>query len=198
MRQKSSLQVLGSITKQPFFTSKESRLKGISPSVLAYYVKTGDLERIARGVYRSACSPFPSIDRWTDLAEAAYLIPDSAICLLSALAIYGLTEEIPRQHWIAIRHGTSALRNRRVKIIRLRNMELGKITIRLGGMTVSIFDRERTVVDAFRLLSPEIAIKALKAGLTKRGKNKLNSKKLEEYAKKLRYNITPYLLSATL
>ena len=197
MRQKSSLQALSSIAKQPFFTSKESRLIGISPSVLAYYIKTGDLERIARGVYRSASSPFP-LDRWTDLAEAAYLIPDSAICLLSALAIYGFTEEIPRQHWIAIRHGTSALRNRRVKIIRLRNMELGKITIRLGGMTVSIFDRERTVVDAFRLLSPEIAIKALKAGLAKRGKNKLNSKKLEEYAKKLRYNITPYLLSATL
>lgn len=198
MRQKSSLQALSCIAKQPFFTSKESRLMGISPSVLAYYVKTGDLERIARGVYRSTSSPFPSIECWTDLAEAAYLIPNSAICLLSALAIYGLTEEIPRQHWIAIRHGTSTLRNRRVKIIRLRNMELGKITIRLGGITVSIFDRERTVVDAFRLLSLEIAIKALKAGLAKRGKNKLNSKKLEDYAKKLRYNITPYLLSATL
>ena len=117
-----------------------------------------------------------------DLAEAAYLIPDSAICLLSALAIYGLTEEIPRQHWIAIRHGTSAIRNHQIKIIRLRNMELGKIRIQLGGMTVSIFDRERTVVDAFRLLSPEIAIKALKAGLAKRGKDKLNSKKLKEYA----------------
>lgn len=41
-------------------------------------------------------------------------------------------------------------------------MELGKIEIELEGSVVSIFDRELTIIDAFRLLNREIAIKALK------------------------------------
>lgn len=55
------------------------------------------------------------------------------VCLASALAIYNLTEEIPRQHWIGIRHGTSAKSNSLVKIIRFRDFELGKTEIELDG-----------------------------------------------------------------
>ncbi len=62
---------------------------------------------------------------------------------------------------------------------------------------IPIFDRERTIVDAFRLLSREIAIKALKIALTKGGKNRIDLIKLQEYAKKLRCNIAPYLISLT-
>lgn len=65
-------------------------------------------------------------------------------------------------------------------------------------MTIPIFDRERTIVDSFRLLSRETAIKALKAAITQGGKNRLNLIKLEAYAKQLRFDITPYLLSVTL
>jgi predicted transcriptional regulator of viral defense system len=116
---------------------------------------------------------------------------------VSALAIYDLTEEIPRQHWIAIGHGTSARGGRQIKIVRFRNLKLGKTEIDLEGVTIPIFDRERTIVDAFRLLSRETAIKALKAAIAKGGKNRLDLVKLEAYAKKLRFDIIPYLLSVT-
>ncbi len=60
-----------------------------------------------------------------------------------------------------------------------------------------IFDQERTIVDAFRLLSRETAIKALKAATAKGGKNRIDLIKLQAYAKNLRCNVTPYLMSVT-
>ncbi len=76
-------------------------------------------------------------------------------------------------------------------------MNLGKTELKLEGILVPIFDRERTIIDAFRLLSPEIAIKALKIALSKGGKNRLDIRKLEEYSKQLRFKITPYLITLT-
>lgn len=140
-------------------------------------------------------NPF-SFGRWTDLIEAVYATRGT-ICLISALAIYDLTEELPRQHWIGIRHGTTAKGNHQIKIIRFRNMEIGRTEIKLEGVKVAIFDRERTLIDSFRLLSQETAIKALKIAIARGGKNRIDLKKLESYAKKLRFDITPYLLSAT-
>ena len=81
--------------------------------------------------------------------------------------------------------------------MRYRNMHLGKTEITLEGMKIPIFDRERTIVDAFRLLSRETAIKALKLAIAIDGKNRIDLIKLQEYAKKLRFDIAPYLMSLT-
>lgn len=76
-------------------------------------------------------------------------------------------------------------------------MDLGKSQIELEGTKVPIFGRERTLIDTFRLLSRETAIKALKTAIGVGGKNRLDLKKLETYARKLRFDISPYLLSVT-
>lgn len=78
----------------------------------------------------------------------------------------------------------------------MRNIDLGKTTIALGEYRVQIFDRERCIVDAFRYLSKEIAIKALQRYFQNKDA-KPDPKKLGAYAKKLRVNITPYILSCT-
>jgi predicted transcriptional regulator of viral defense system len=197
MRLKTCLQALDPLLNTPYFTSRGARAIGVSAAVLSHYVKTGQLKRISRGVFQGVHYQNPSSFRWNDLVQAVCSIPGGAVCLISALAVYDLTEEIPRQHWIAIRHGTSAKSNRQIKISRFRNLELGKTDIELEGVSIPIFDRERTIVDAFRLLSPEIAIKALQMALAKGKKNRLDLLKLEAYSKKLRFNITPYLLSVT-
>jgi predicted transcriptional regulator of viral defense system len=148
-------------------------------------------------VYQGADYQNPDSFRWDDLTQAVYSVPGGIVCLISALAIYDLTEEIPRQHWIAIRYGTSAASSRQTKIVRFRNLKLGKTEIELEGTPIPIFDRERTIIDAFRLLSRETAIKALRAAIAKGGKNRLDFVKLEAYAKALRFDIAPYLLSVT-
>jgi predicted transcriptional regulator of viral defense system len=198
MRPKTIFKALYPLLQKPSFTSKEARALGVSSAALAHYVKIGKLQRIGRGLYRNSDYENPPITTiWSDLAETAHSIPGGVACLISALALYDLTEEMPRQHWIAIRHGTSARSTRQIKIVRFRNLELGKTKIEIEGVSIPIFDRERTIVDAFRLLSRETAIKALKAAIAKGGKNRLDLIKLEAYAKKLRFDIAPYLLSVT-
>ncbi len=189
-------QLLKQLTDKPIFTSKEAKSLGIHPALLSYYVKKGVLKRLKRGVYQSSQGSSLHF-QWADLIEAVYGVNGGVVCLLSALAIYELTDEIPRQHWIGVRHGTDVRGRDDVKVVRFRNFELGKTSVELEGVAVPIFEQERTIVDAFRLLSREVAIKALKTALTLQGARKLNLIKLQDYAKKLRVNIDPYLISVT-
>jgi predicted transcriptional regulator of viral defense system len=197
MRSAAALLKLAPLLEKPYFTSKEARDIGVHPAVLSHYVKTGRLKRIRRGLYQRVNYQNPSTFRWEDLVEAVYSVRGGVACLISALAIYDLTEEIPRQHWIAIRHGTSVKTARGLKVVRYRDMQLGKTEVELEGTKIPIFDRERTIIDAFRLLSRETAIKALKVAVAKSGKNRIDLVKLQEYAKRLRFNISPYLMSVT-
>lgn len=197
MRPQACLQLLIPLLNQPSFTSKEAKILGVPASVLSHYVKAGKLKRIRRGIYQAIDYQNPEAFRWLDLIEAVHSINGGVICLISALAVYDLTEEIPRQHWIGIRHGTSARSSRQIKVVRFRDLDLGKIEIELEGARIPIFDRERTIVDAFRLLSRETAIKALKFAVAKGGKNRIDLIKLEAYAKKLQIDIAPYLMSIT-
>lgn len=198
MEKTSRLSAIHSLLTQPFFTSKDAKKFEVSPAHLAYYVKKGLLKRLSRGIYQSCdYQGSPENFRWEDLIETVYSVPGGVVCLISALAIYDITEEIPRQHWIAVPHSTSINRAGKVKIIRFRNMELGKTKVNLGGIQIPIFDRERTIIDSFRLLSRETAIKALKMALAKKGFKRLDLLKLQSYSKKLRFNIDPYLITVT-
>ena len=131
----------------------------------------------------------PSIEldidfKWEDLFITAKSVLNGVVCLISALDIYDMTDEIPRVHWIAIPHATTAPKRSKVKFLRTRDIELGRTEIKIGSEKISIFDPERTIVDAFRYLSIEVAIKALKAGLRSSSGNKLDIRKLQVYAKK--------------
>ncbi len=198
MRPKTALHQLKPLLKVPSFTASEAALLGVHPSSLAHYAKRGDLERIARGVYRSPTAPTIEDFRWEDLFIAIQSVKDGVICLISALSIYGLTEEMARSHWIAVAHSTRHRADSSVKVVRMRDIKLGRTEITIGGMRLPIFDRERTIIDAFRSLSRETAIKALKFALaTKKREEFIDLEKLRKYAKKLRFPIEPYILTAT-
>ena len=183
---------------QASFTAAEAKKLGMTSANLAYYIKKGHVKRLRRGIYQGASFRYPEEHfRWEDLIEAANSTPNGVVCLISALALYDITDQIPREHWIAVPHSASVKKRTLIRILRFRNMELGKTTFNLGGIKLPIFDLERTIIDSFRLLSIEIAIKALKMGLAKKGEGRLDLRKLQEYSKILRYNITPYLMTAT-
>lgn len=197
MRQPDNLIKLTPLLNKPCFTSKQARELGVPSSSLIYYVNNQCLKRIGRGVYQCVSYQNTKSFRWEDLLQSISSMNHGVVCLISALAIYDLTEEIPREHWIAIPHNTTSSVGGFVKIVRMRNINLGVTAIELDGVKIPIFDPERTIVDAFRLLSIEIAIKALKKGIVSGRKNKIDLKKIENYARILRVNITPYLLSIT-
>lgn len=180
----------------PLFTVEDASLQGIPRHALTYYVKTGVLERLYPGAYRSVDYE-PKVDfPWEHVAWTATSIPEGVICLISALCIYDLTDQIMREAWIAIPNRAYASKRPDTRIIRMRNIDLGKTEMLLGEFQVKIFDRERCVVDAFRYLSHEIAIKSLQRYLRSK-ECKPDLKKLQNYAKILRVKLTPYILAYT-
>jgi len=196
MRQLKYLNKLGPFINAPIFTSAEAKKQDVPGYALAYLVKRGTLEKIYPGAYRFSQYE-PEVEfQWENLALIALSIPSGVICLISALCYYDLTDQIMREVWIAVPHESYPPKRPNTRIIRMRNIKLGKIEISLGKYNVHIFDRERCVVDAFRYLSKEIAIKAIQKYFQST-KNKPDPKKLGAYAKALRVNITPYILSYT-
>lgn len=188
---------LKNLFERPVFNAAEAREAGIHPSRLSYYVKTNRIERIGHGVYRGVESYVNADFQWEELIVVAKSIPQGIVCLVSALVLYELTDEMPREHWIAVPHSTTAPKREHTRVIRMRDMETGKTIYKIGQETVAIFDRERTIIDAFRSLSKEIAIKALKAAVSGRASKKLDIKKLQQYARQFRLNLEPYILTVT-
>ena len=185
------------LLKKPLFHAEEARTLGVHPGLLSYYIKQGLIEKIGRGVYRNP-SVEPDIDfKWEDLFITVKSIPNGVVCLISALDIYDMTDEIPREHWITIPHATTAPKRSKTRFIRTRDIELGKTEIKIGSEKIPIFNPERTIIDSFRYLDIEVAIKALKAGLKGSSGKKLNLRKLQSYARKRKVNLTPYILTAT-
>jgi predicted transcriptional regulator of viral defense system len=189
--------ITSSTKKNKLFDTKLARKLNVSNSSLAYYAKQGDLERVGRGLYKIKNTSLISDFQWEDLVEASVKVKGGVVCLISALALYEITEEIPRAHWIAIPNTSRHRGDDSIRIFRYRNMKLGKTVYDFGDFKLPIFDRERTIIDAFRLLDKEVAIKALRMGLRKKGEARLDLEKLKEYAKILRVKIEPYILAET-
>ncbi len=196
MRKLKYMEQLEPFYQVPFFTIAEAAKQGVPRHALAYLQKKGVLERVYPGTYR-----FPEYEpevefQWENLGLMASSVPESVICLISALVFYDLTDQVMREIWLAVPHKSHPPKRPNTRIVRMRNTDLGKTTIALGEYRVQIFDRERCIVDAFRYLSKEIAIKALQRYFQSKAA-KPDPKKLGAYAKKLRVNITSYILSLT-
>ena len=181
----------------PVFTVAEARAAGIPSRMLSHFCKTGIIERVSRGVYRGSKAKLEIDFQWEDLALVAMSIPNGVICLVSALCYYGFTDQIMRQFWIAVPHASKSPRRPKTRIVRMRNIELGQIEIQIGTYWLKIFDKERTVIDSFRYLSKEVALKALQDYLRQTGSAKPNLNKLMKYAKTLRVNIHPFIMALT-
>jgi predicted transcriptional regulator of viral defense system len=142
------------LLKKNSFTAKEAKEIGVSSELLSYYVKTKRLLRLERGIYQNINYRGSSNNfEFEELEQAANIVPNGVICLISALSIYNLTDEIPRKTWIAISHNRSIKRDKFIKIVRFRDMKTGKTIIKLDGISISIFDRERTIIDNLLLLN---------------------------------------------
>lgn len=179
---------------KPFFTSEEAGLSGVTSQTLAYYVKVGALQRIGPGRY---CDPSVQVLdqwKWEDLLRIVKSVDQGVVCGLSALDLHGLTDEIVRQHWIAIPIDKFPPKIPNVRFIRTKHLELGKTSMQIENQHIFVFDKERAVVDAFRFLSLETAIKSLQ-NLAKQGN--LNFDKLNHYSKILRVKIEDFLLTVS-
>ena len=165
--------------------------------MLSHYCQRGVIERVSRGVYRVLDAPSGVAVDIEELVMTAQSIPHGVICLVSALCYYGLTDQMMREYWIAIPNKDRSPKRPHIHVVRMRNITLGQTSVLIGQYLVKIFDRERTVIDAFRYLSHEVAIKALQMYLRSAGGTKPDLQKLSHYATLLKVPIGPYILALT-
>jgi predicted transcriptional regulator of viral defense system len=188
---------LDSLLQMPIFKASEARTHGIPSRMLSYFCQIGKIERVGRGLYRVVEAESDIGIDLEDLVLTASSIPHGVICLISSLCYYNLTDQIMREYWIAVPNRDRCPKRPHTRIVRMRNMDLGLTEVTIGKYSVKIFDRERTVVDSFRYLSHEIAIKALQRYLTRSKGDKPDFSKLSKYAKILKVQIRPYILALT-
>jgi predicted transcriptional regulator of viral defense system len=135
-------------------------------------VRRGVVEHVARGLYRLAdAEPTENYS----LALASARVPNSVVCLLSALRVHGIGTQVPAEVWLAIPHKA---RRPRLPELRLRIVRFSgpawTFEVRdteFEGVPARITSAARTVVDCFRferLLGREAAIEALDDGLRQR------------------------------
>ena len=179
----------------------QALIRGIHPAALYSLVESGQLTRLARGLYRlTDAQEFSN----PDLAVVASKAPDAVVCLISALSFHGITTQVPRAVHLAVSRGRYAglrLRTPPVKIYRFdaATFDQGIETHQIDGVTVRIYGVARTLVDCFKYrnkLGLDIAIEALRFA---RERNRINNREILHFARLLRQVrvISPYLESVT-
>lgn len=159
-------------TLPPTFTRKQAEALGLSKHALYQMRDRGDVEQIARGVYRRRDAELAD----EDLLEIATRAPRATLCLASALARHGLSDAIPSAHELALPRGTRTPTSRapvQWHWFNASTFDLGRGELALDGQSsIGLYSAERSIVDAFRLRGREgyePAYEALKRWLRRRG-----------------------------
>lgn len=124
---------------------------GISRTTLYKMYHDGEIIRMSRGVYRLAdLEPLGN----PDLVTVATRIPKGVICLVSALAFHDLTTQIPHKVDIALLTGSEKPRIDyppvNVVWFSSKAFESGVKTHTIDGVSVRIYNPEKTIADCFK------------------------------------------------
>lgn len=147
----------------------------------------GYLDRVRHGYYQMA-----EQHETAEEQMLATLIPQGIVCVESALFHYGYSDFAPRKWSIAVPRSVSRAKLEvdalpvQTYFVQRDLYELGKTTGDFDGVTLPVYDRERTICDCFKYrsrLDNELFSKALNAYANDPKKNLSN---LSVYAKKLR------------
>lgn len=145
--------------------SSDAVAAGVSRTALSRLTARGDLVWVGRGVYQ-----LPQARRADPVAILSATHPGVVVCLLSALAMHGLTTQSPREAWIAIGNKAAVPRidYPPMQVVRMNEVNLrdGVHETTLDGVTVRVTSPARTIADCFkfrRRVGLDVAIEALRA-----------------------------------
>jgi len=157
---------------------------------------SGALEKLSRGLYR--LTEFPRLNN-PDLVSIAARVPDSVVCLISALAFHEITSQVPHEVYIAIPRGTEPPRlaypPTRIFWFDRRAFTAGIEKHKLDGIPVRVYGPEKTIADCFKYRNKIGLDTALEALKLYREKKPLRVNELMKYATICRVQriIRPYL-----
>ncbi len=147
-------------------TTRELAQAGIHSQVLSRLVAGGEIERIARGLYRL---PDQGLTEHHALAIAGAAVPHGVVCLLSALQYHRIGTQLPSEVWIAIdrRARRPALRYPPLRIVRYTGAALteGAESHQVEGREVRVYNVAKTIADCFKYRNKivlDVALEALR------------------------------------
>ena len=155
-----------------FFRAAQLENAGLTRDQLPALLRSGRVERLGRGLYRlTDAEPTENYS----IAMACARVPNSIVCLLSALRIHGIGTQTPAEVWLAIPHKARKPRLHELKLRTVRfsgpAWTFGVQATAFEGVPSRITSPARTVADCFRferLVGPEAAMEALQDGLRQR------------------------------
>ncbi len=128
--------------------------------------------RLSRGLYQLPDAP---LDASHSLAAVTKRVPRGVVCLVSALAFHGLTDQLPKKVWLAIGNKASAPKpdGMQVRVVHFAESLLAESveTYVIEGVPVKIFGMAKTVADCFRhrnKIGLSVAIEGLQEALHQR------------------------------
>jgi len=175
---------------------KELAEQGISRDALRPLVKSGEVVRVARGLY---ALPDADVTENRSLAEVSKKVHHGIVCLLSALRFHGLGTQNPYEIWLAIdrKARRPIAGDPPIRIVRFsgRSLREGVEVHDIQGVPVRIYSTAKTVADCFKYrnkIGLDVALEALREGWRAR---RFNMDILWQYAKVDRVTnvMRPYL-----
>jgi predicted transcriptional regulator of viral defense system len=132
-------------------TTADMLRERVHSSYIARLLDEGHIARIKRGVYE-----WLSEGSKDDLEIIARLLPESTICMESALHYYGYIDRAPSVWHVAV---NKHINKKKIKLayppIKVhfwvpRILDLGAARGEVGGAAIRIYDRDRTICDVTR------------------------------------------------
>lgn len=162
------------VTLPDLLSYGELAAQGISRHGLGRLIESGEFERIAPGLFLRSGLADDTTAAWIAIAAKK---PNATLCLLTALSLHELTDEIPTRSDIAIPRGTQPVAVRHAPIAWHRfdadTFSIGHTKHALpDGSSIGLYSAERTLIDLFRLRhawGSNLALGALKQWLRQRG-----------------------------
>ncbi len=146
---------------------------GLHPRSITALLEAGSIERLSRGLYRWSDAPAATDP---DLVIVARKIPKGVVCLVSALALHGLTTQIPHAVHLALP------RPARAPVLTYPPVEIHQVaptihaagveTVDVSGTAVHVYSPEKTLADCFRFrnqIGMDVVLEALRAYRSRRG-----------------------------
>ena len=150
----------------------ELRSVGVTAATVSRMERDGEVIRLARGLYQLPDAP---LEAGHSLAEAAKRLPKGIVCLVSALAFHGLTDQLPKKVWLAIGKKDWAPRSdgMPIRVVRFTESLLAESveTHMIESVPVKVFGVAKTVADCFRhrnKIGLSVAIEGLQEALRQR------------------------------
>ena len=150
-------------------------------------IKIGKIFKIEKGIYSDQKNV-----NYLEVLTKKY--PNAIFTMDSAFYYHNLTDVIPEKEYLALRRNSTKIRDSRIKVTYYQDkfFEIGKSTLKINGVEIQIYDKERMLIELIRNRKT-MGFDYYKEiiGNYREIKDSLNTKKIAQYISK--YEIGDYL-----